>query len=139
MISYDLTCEKEHLFEAWFASSAAFDTLKAAGEVSCPECGSTQIEKALMAPSLSRKVGEEKRMTAAEERARVRAALKEVRKAVEETSDYVGKEFAEEARKMHYGEADKRNIYGEADDDEARELAEEGVPFAKIPWVEKDN
>ncbi len=139
MILYNLICDKEHEFEAWFASSAAFDGLKQAGEVTCPECGSHKVSRGLSAPRLSKAVGEEKRLSAAEERARVKKALLEVRKAVEESSDYVGKEFAEEARKIHYGEADKRNIYGEASDDEAKDLAEEGVPVSRIPWVEKDN
>ena len=92
-----------------------------------------------MAPSLSRKVGEEKRMTAAEEQAKMRTALKKLRQAVEESSDYVGKDFPEEARKMHYGETETRNIYGEASKEEAEELREEGVPVTQIPWVEKDN
>ena len=139
MIRFNLICDKEHEFEAWFASSLAFDTLKDAGEVTCPACGSAQVAKALMAPSLSRKVGEEKRMTAAEEQAKMRTALKKLRQAVEESSDYVGKDFPEEARKMHYGETETRNIYGEASKEEAEELREEGVPVTQIPWVEKDN
>jgi hypothetical protein len=139
MILFDLICDQEHEFEAWFASSEAFAKLKAAQAVSCPHCGSTAVSKALMAPKLSRKVGEEKRMSAEEERAKVRSALKQLRKTVEETSDYVGKEFPEEARKMHYGEAEKRNIYGEATPEEAKDLAEEGVPVSQIPWIEKDN
>ena len=139
MILYNLICDKEHEFEAWFASSAAFESLKKAGEVTCPECGSHEVSRGLSAPRLSTAVGEEKRLSAAEERARVKKALLEVRKAVEETSDYVGPEFAEEARKMHYGETEQRNIYGEASDDEAKDLADEGVPVSRIPWVEKDN
>jgi hypothetical protein len=139
MILFDLICDQEHEFEAWFASSEAFGKLKAAKAVSCPHCGSNEVSKALMAPKLSRKVGEEKRMSAEEERTKVRAALKQLRKTVEDTSDYVGKEFPEEARKMHYGESEKRNIYGEASEDEAKELSEEGVPVTQIPWIEKDN
>jgi hypothetical protein len=131
MISYDLRCGKDHVFEAWFQNSAAYDEQVAKKRVSCPVCGSTRIEKSIMAPSVARSGGgdlspqEMKRM------------LVKLRETVEANCDYVGPDFPEEARKIHYGEADQRSIYGEATAQEASELAEEGIEFGCVPWVER--
>lgn len=134
MIKYDLKCEQDHRFEAWFRDSAGYDEQRAAGEVTCPHCGSTAVEKAPMAPRLAGN-GKAK----AEMLARMRTELTALRQKVEENCDYVGPRFAEEARKIHYGESEARGIYGETSADEAKELADEGVAFSRVPWLPKDN
>ncbi len=134
MIKYELKCRKDHVFEAWFYDSATYDKQAAGGKIVCPVCNSRKITKAPMAPRIGKSKGE---VAAAEakEVAVAMKALRELRDHVEKNADYVGDKFAEEARKIHYGEADKRNIYGEATKEEARELTEEGIDVAMIPWV----
>lgn len=134
MIKYELKCRKDHVFEAWFYDSATYDKQATSGKVVCPVCNSRKVEKAPMAPRIGKSKGEIA-VAEAKELAKVRQALTELRDHVEKNADYVGEQFAEEARKIHYGEADKRNIYGEATPDEAKELAEEGVDVAMIPWL----
>ena len=137
MIVFDLKCGRDHVFEAWFKDSETFDAQAAAGDVPCPACGDTEIGKAIMAPRLN--TGEGNKEAAAAKFAMLHQALRDMRKEVEGNCDYVGAEFPEEARKIHYGEAESRNIYGEATADEAEELADEGVEFQKIPWVPQDD
>ena len=135
MIVFDVKCDKDHVFEAWFRDSEAFEKLRKAKQVSCPTCGSTSVEKALMAPNVAAKKG----LSPTEETQAAKQAVKmlaKMRAAVEQNCDYVGPEFAEEARKIYYGETEERGIYGEATDDEATELREEGIDFSEIPWVE---
>ncbi|RWR30127.1 DUF1178 family protein [Sinirhodobacter populi] len=127
MIRYDLRCDKDHRFDGWFASAEAFDTSKAAGMVACTVCGSTHVEKMLMAPAL--RAERPLAPTAREE------ALAALRRAVEENSDYVGMNFAAEARAMHDGDAPERAIWGEARPDEARALIEDGIPVAPLPFT----
>lgn len=138
MIKYELKCAKEHVFEAWFYNSSAYDRQAASGKVVCPDCGSKKVTKAPMAPRIARSKGErsrdEAKMVQAEQ-AELRRKLVELREHVEKNADYVGDKFPEEARKIHYGETDKRNIYGEATPEEARDLADEGVEVAAIPWI----
>jgi len=133
MIVFDLKCGNGHRFEAWFRDSAAYDAQADAGEVSCAVCGDTDIAKALMAPNI----------TTGEDRARARAdhprlkdlmhtALREFRAHVEATHEDVGATFPEEVRKMHYGEAAERPVYGEASLEEARELTEEGIDILPL-------
>lgn len=138
MIKYELKCRKDHVFEAWFYDSATYDLQAADGKVVCPVCNSRKVTKAPMAPRIGKSKGE---VAAAEARevAKLRQALTELRDHVEKTADYVGPQFAEEARKMHYGEADKRNIYGEASSEEAGELADEGIEIARIPWLPRSD
>lgn len=134
MIKYELKCRKDHVFEAWFYDSATYDKQAAGGKVVCPVCNSRKVTKAPMAPRIARSKGER----AADEAKQAAAAMKAlaaIRDHVEKNADYVGDQFAEEARKIHYGETDKRNIYGEASKDEAKELVEEGIDVAVIPWL----
>jgi hypothetical protein len=137
MIRYALSCEKGHGFESWFQSAEAFDKVRTAGMVSCPECGSVSVEKALMAPQVrpARRAGE-RPLSAAPTDEKERA-LAELRRRVEEGSDYVGMNFAAEARAMHEGEAPERSIWGEARVDEAKRLIEEGIPVAPLPFRPK--
>jgi hypothetical protein len=151
MIHYQLRCAAEHEFDGWFASSASFDAQASRGLVECPACGSGQVERALMAPAVPKKgrPARVRRKPEPQEGARlapkavasdglpdhVRATLQKLRAEVERNCDYVGEAFADEARRIHKGEADARSIYGEATPDEAEALAEEGIEVAKIPWV----
>ena len=137
MIVFDLKCGKSHVFEAWFPDNATFESQCKDRKIECPVCGGKKIEKAPMAPNIAvsntaggAKAGEE---TAAA--AKFLSKCRELREEVEKNSDYVGPQFAEEARRIHYGESDKRSIYGEASDRDAQELHEEGVPIASIPWL----
>ena len=134
MIVYSLNCSRGHAFEGWFKDSAAYDAQSADGKLVCPVCDSRKIEKAPMAPSLPSSVGERKSVAAAPNELRqMRQFMTGLRKYVEENAEYVGAQFPEEARKIHYGETEDRHIYGEASPEEARELIEEGVDVAPLP------
>ena len=143
MILFDVKCAKGHVFEAWFRDSNTADRQMARHAVACPTCGNTKTAKAPMAPRIGKKGGtsDANRVakTDATEMAAVSAKLRkelaELRAKVESNCDYVGEKFAEEARKIHYGETDPRGIYGETSKDEAQALADEGVEFARIPWL----
>ena len=130
MIHFTLRCAKDHEFEGWFRDGATFDRQSEDGEVACPQCGSVKVEKAPMAPRLGRS-GKAPDVSPAE----LRQALVALRRHVESNCHYVGPRFAEEARRIHYGEAEPKGIYGESSAEEAKELAEEGIAVARIPWA----
>ena len=143
MIKYALVCEQRHEFDSWFANSTAYDKQARRGLVSCPACGSTKVEKAIMAPRLSgtRKGGQRAAeapaatsvaMLSPQER-ELRAKLKELREHITKNADYVGQKFPEQARKMHYGDIEHRSIYGEASLETAKELSEEGIELHPLP------
>jgi len=136
MIKYNLECDKDHQFAGWFQSSAAFDQQAKRKLVDCPTCGSTEIRKALMAPNVttSRKSSE----VAEKSRNEIMSTLRQIRKKVEESAEYVGPRFAEEARRMHYKETEEKGIYGEASLDEARALSEEGIDILPLPTLPED-
>jgi len=139
VIRFSLVCERDHEFEAWFRSNDDFDTQMKRGFVECPACGSKKVGKALMAPSVS--TGRKKEQIAlamGEAQKQALAQLKAMAAKVRENADYVGDKFAEEARKIHFGETEARGIYGEATLDEARSLAEDGVEFMPIPVFPDD-
>ena len=139
MIRFSLVCDRDHEFEAWFRSNDDFDTQSRRGFVECPACGSKKVGKALMAPSVS--TGRKKEQIAlamGEAQKQALAQLKAMAAKVRESADYVGDKFAEEARKIHFGESEARGIYGEATLDEARSLAEDGVEFMPIPVFPDD-
>ena len=134
MIRFSLVCEQAHEFDGWFRNGGDFETQKKRGFVSCPVCSSAKVEKALMAPSVSTgKKREQIALAMGEQQRQMMAQLKEMTRKVRENADYVGDKFAEEARKIHFGETEARGIYGEASPDEARSLAEDGVEFMPIP------
>jgi hypothetical protein len=164
MIRYALNCDRGHVFESWFANSAAYDKQAKRALVACPVCGSAKVEKAVMAPSLARiDAGSQPAapsnpvppppvaqtpappvsaktpvaMVSAAER-ELRQKLKELRDHVTKNASYVGQRFPEEARKIHYGEAEHRSIYGEASPDEAKALHEEGIEFHPLPVLPDD-
>lgn len=144
MIRYSLICADGHEFESWFASGDAYDTLEKQGHLSCVVCGSSRVEKSLMAPAIARKGNQDAKphdvpepvgdggeaLKAAKELA---AFMEKVRTHVESNAEYVGENFADEARAIHNKEAEIRQIYGEATLEEARDLIEDGVAVAPIP------
>jgi hypothetical protein len=130
MIRYALVCKKNHAFEGWFRDSAAYDAQAKKGLLACPTCESKQIRKAPMAPAVSKK-GD--LAEAAAKAKHVHEFVMNVRKHVEENAEYVGERFPDEARAIHYGDAEERQIYGEATLADARELIEEGIPVAPLP------
>ncbi|MBY5592258.1 DUF1178 family protein [Rhizobium leguminosarum] len=140
MIRYSLTCDNAHEFEGWFSESADFDRQVEAGFLTCPVCHSAAISKLLMAPSVSTARGKDKMQTLAMDAMRREALqkLKEAVAAVKANSEDVGTQFPEEARKIHYGEADARGIIGQATVDEAQALLEEGIEIAAIPVLPED-
>jgi hypothetical protein len=138
MIVYDLVCPEEHRFESWFRNSGAVDKLVKAGQVACPTCGSTKVQKAPMAPRLAKASPTE--MAAADKRGELAAATQKAEQAVTQLRDvihknfeHVGEKFPEEARRIHYGEAKKRGIYGEATIEDAKSLTEEGIEIGVMP------
>lgn len=137
MIRYTLTCANDHGFESWFQSAEAFDRLAASGRVACAVCGSTEVGKTLMAPVVraARKAdAPEGERPLSAPRTQVEKAIAAMRRQIEENSDYVGLEFAAEARAMHEGTIPERSIYGEARADEAKRLIEDGIPVAPLPF-----
>ena len=139
MIRFSLACDKEHEFEGWFRSNDDFEKQAKRGLIDCPACGSHRVQKTLMAPAVSTGRKREKIALAMGEQQRtVMAELKALSEKMRENADYVGDKFAEEARKIHFGETDQRGIYGEATPDEARSLAEDGVSFMPIPVFPDD-
>jgi len=131
MILFTLRCTHGHEFEGWFRDGDGFEAQQKAGEIACPDCGDTSVEKAVMAPRL----GRSRETSPAISPAQFRAALVEMRRQIETNCDYVGNRFAEEARRIHYGEIDPHGIYGEASEAESRELTDEGISFGRIPWA----
>lgn len=130
MIVYRLKCEHGHEFEGWFASGTAFDDQIATGKILCPACSSAKVEKAVMAPAVS---GAKKPTLNADEIKKMRTFISGVRKKILETGEDVGNRFPEEARAIHYGDAEMRQIYGEASLEEANDLIEEGIEVAPLP------
>lgn len=161
MIHYQLRCDQAHEFDGWFKDSAAFESQAQRGLLECPECGSVAVSRALMAPSVPRKgnakaealpapVPESSAPAPAEAPAQMavdparmpaqlRAMLQKLRAEVEKNCDYVGGGFADEARRIHNGESDRRGIYGEASPEQAEALREDGIEIARIPWVARSD
>ena len=148
MILYELRCQEGHGFEAWFRDSAAYDAQSAQGAIACPVCGDTDVAKAPMAPRIARRPRSDSAPPSGQELTKTdaggdqtlmmggeaREKLEALRRHVEDNCESVGDRFAEEARRIHYGESPRRDIYGQATESEANELVEEGVEFSRIPW-----
>jgi hypothetical protein len=167
MILYRLRCSKGHEFDSWFKDSKTYERQEKKSLVGCAVCGDAKVARALMAPRLGTKgnkktaaatqavtpvgvpaaapppeVQQAQQQMAAIARQmpkELREALVKVRSEIEKNCEHVGDKFAEEARKIHYGESDKRGIYGETSDKEAEELADEGIEFGRLPWVPRGN
>ncbi|WP_186414932.1 MULTISPECIES: DUF1178 family protein [unclassified Pannonibacter] len=168
MIRYTLRCDNAHEFEGWFRNSGDFERQTAQGLMSCPACGSDDVTKALMAPAVSTSerreslapvsggaeaaaavdapaapagagAGATSAMIASDSRhAELLEKIRELRQQIVSNADYVGQSFADEARKMHYGEADHRSIYGETSPDDAQALLEEGISILPLPVLPED-
>jgi hypothetical protein len=152
VIHYNLVCDKRHDFESWFPSSAAYEKQEKRKLIACPVCGSTKVERAIMAPNVARKDKSTSMPAPVEQAAEApqpvamvspeekefRAKLKELRDHLTANSDNVGNKFPEEARKMHYGETEHRSIYGEATAEDAKALHEEGIEFHPLPVLPDD-
>jgi hypothetical protein len=167
MILYRLRCSQGHEFDSWFKDSKTYERQEKKSLVGCAVCGDAKVTRALMAPRLGTKGNKKSTAVTAVETPppeiqqapppevqqaqqqmaaiarqmpkELREALVKVRTEIEKNCEHVGDKFAEEARKIHYGESDKRGIYGETSDREAEELAEEGIEFGRLPWVPRGN
>ena len=164
MILYRLRCSKGHEFESWFKDSKTYERQEKKSLIGCAVCGDAKVTRAIMAPRLGTKGNKaktgkpdvapppapspapepqqaERKMAALAKHMpkELREALLKVRAEVEKNCEHVGPKFAEEARKIHYGESDKRGIYGETTDEEAEALAEEGIEFGRLPWIPRGN
>lgn len=154
MIVFDLKCAKKHVFEAWFRSGADFEAQLGVGDIPCPYCGSMDIAKAVMSPNVGRKGNQRTSKPSpardisvpvnngplpAELRQEFKQVVAKIRKHVESNCDYVGRDFPEEARKIHYGEAEARGIYGEASAKETDELVDEGIDILPLPATRRDD
>ena len=155
MILYKLCCDQSHEFEGWFKNSDAYDQQQSKNMVACPLCDSLEVRKAPMAPSIATKVHTEKNPTPKEPQSPasdlnedsaikvansqdiLEKAIVELKQKIEASCEDVGNRFPEEARKIHYGEAKKRSIHGEASLKDLKELADEGVDVAPLPWISR--
>ncbi|WP_203295066.1 DUF1178 family protein [Maricaulis parjimensis] len=129
MIRYALICDAAHEFEAWFSSSDSYDEQAAKGLVECPHCGTTSVRKALAAPAVSTSRAREARS----EQKQLAEMAGKVRAHIRQNFDYVGEDFAREARDMHEGRKTARLIYGETSAEETRQLIEDGVEVTPLP------
>jgi hypothetical protein len=158
MILYRLRCSNDHEFESWFKDSKTYDRQEKRSLIGCAVCGDSKVQRAIMAPRIGKKgnaveveapapvpapgpTPEQQQMAALARHMpkELREALMKVRAEVEKNCEHVGDKFAEEARKIHYGESTKRGIYGETSDEEAEALAEEGIEFGRLPWLPRGN
>lgn len=142
MILFDLKCENEHLFEAWFPSNSKYEEQVLKNLVVCPYCNTTKVKKAPMAPNinLKNKLNKEKSSNSKNfSKASYEKEIKKFKKFIEKNTENVGNNFAEEARKIYYGETKSRAIRGKTNEKEAKELTDEGIPFSNIPWTTKED
>jgi len=160
MILYRLRCAKGHEFDSWFKDSKTYERQEKRSLIGCPSCGSAKVARAPMAPRIGK--GGKRTEAPVEVPAEtapapaptpdpqmaalakampkeMRETLLKLREQVEKNLEPVGEKFAEEARKIHYGESDKRGIYGQTTDEEAEALAEEGIEFGRLPWIPRGN
>ena len=145
MIHYELICKDGHEFDGWFSNSANYDEQQRERLLTCPVCGSDKVEKQLMTPGLPAKSNRNREVKQAvftgptdPRQTALIKMMRELRKSVEQNAEYVGDKFAEEARKIHYDEADKRGSYGEATVDDAKALIEEGIEVHPLPKLPED-
>ncbi|HKL69813.1 DUF1178 family protein [Salibaculum sp.] len=135
MIHYTLTCDRDHQFDSWFQSSAAYEKLRDAGQVACVTCGSSKVRRSPMAPSIARGGADPAPTLDGAPTSDAEKAMAALRRQVEENSDYVGPSFARQARAMHDGTVPERAIHGEAKPEEAKALIADGIPVAPLPFI----
>ncbi len=141
MIKYNLICKKCDLnFDSWFATSKEYDKLKRKKLLSCHNCGSSKVEKNLMAPKLINKRLSQKSEKELQKYKKIKKTISEYQKFIKNNFNYVGENFAYEARSIHYNNKKKdKGIYGTASKKDLQELKEEGIEAQMIPWVEENN
>jgi len=149
VIRFSLACEAAQSFESWFRDGAAYDEQQERGLLTCPVCGSSKVEKAIMAPQIARKDREAAPppndasspapvALLTPEQTQLRAKLRELRELMTQNSDNVGDKFAQEARRMHFGEIEHRQIHGEANREEVSALLDDGVEVMPLPGLPED-
>ena len=135
MINYTLKCDQNHTFDSWFKSAEAFEMLVKKSMVVCSECGSTKITKAIMAPNVSTSRKKDNKPSELEKKSKLKHDILELKRKIEANSEYVGNNFANEARSMYLGETPERSIYGEAKADDAKKLIDDGIPVMPLPFL----
>ena len=140
MIKFDLICENQHIFEASFDDSNSFEKQKSKKQIECPFCNSTKISKSVMAPNISGKSTSSAKINREKKKlfSNYNKQLNKIKSEIEKNFTYVGKKFPEEARKIHYGEAKDKPIYGEATEKESQELVDEGIALVRLPFSKKE-
>ena len=140
MIKFDLICENQHIFEASFDDSNSFEKQKSKKQIECPFCNSTKISKSVMAPNISDKSTSSAKINREKKKlfSNYNKQLNKIKSEIEKNFTYVGKKFPEEARKIHYGEAKDKPIYGEATEKESQELVDEGIGLVRLPFSKKE-
>ena len=139
MIKFDLKCINDHIFEASFDDSSSFENQRKKKLIQCPYCNNSKISKSIMAPNITSKSNNSKKLKRSQERiyANYNQQVKKLKKEIEKNYTYVGNKFPEEARKIHYGEKEDKPIYGEATEKESKDLIEEGIPLIRLPFEKK--
>ena len=142
MIKYILKCENKHEFESWFSNSAEYEKLRKKNFLECICCKTLKVKKSIMSPNvISKKIKYQDAKPALEQNKflKVKKDLIKMREYVEKNFDFVGKNFTKEVKSIYYDKKNKRNIYGTATQEERKELQEEGIELASIPWLKKEN
>ncbi|MFL2803227.1 MAG: DUF1178 family protein [Paracoccaceae bacterium] len=137
MIKYKLQCKNLHLFESWFRTSDDYEKLNDAQLLSCETCGSKSISKSLMSPSLNSQEKKQPKVSLKTLPSKEQKFLKELKKEIEKSCEYVGDNFEKEARAIHYGDSPERSIYGKTTYKEAKSLYDDGITVTPLPWVDR--
>ena len=140
MIKFDLICENEHIFEASFDDSMSFENQRKKKLIECPLCNSSEISKSVMAPNISNKSTSSSKINRKKNElfSNYNKQLNRIKTEIEKNFTYVGKKFPEEARKIYYGEAKDKPIYGEASEKESKELIDEGIELIQLPFKQNE-
>ena len=141
MIKYNLKCKNKHEFESWFSSSKEYEKLKSKNIIECTFCGTKNIQKSIMSPSIINKEQKEKNIKSSRYIKKIRQDLLKMRSFIEKNFKYVGDNLPQEVRNIYYDKSKNKNIYGKATLEETEELREEGIELTTIPWIDnkKDN
>ena len=144
MIKFSLSCDRNHIFDSWFESNQAYETLVSKKLLTCPICNSNHVHKNIMAPNIVAKdkpvekettaVAQKESIDLQKPQSKFEEKLMTLKKEIEKNSEYVGKKFAEQARMMYHSDTKKKSIHGEASLKEAKELLDEGIPVTPLPW-----
>ena len=136
MIKYNLKCKNKHEFESWFSDSKEFEKLRQKKIIECTLCGTKNVQKSIMSPSILSKDQKEKNIQSTRYLKKIRRDLLKMRNFIEKNFKYVGDNFPQEVRNIYYDKNKNKNIYGKATPEEAEELREEGIELTTIPWID---